>query len=42
VAKFDAKLWIPPKGAPIPEASPWSAENEKKAFSQFAKEATGK
>jgi len=35
IAKFDAKLWIPPKGAEIPAESPWSAENEKKAFAQF-------
>lgn len=35
IAKFDAKLWIPPKGKPIPAESPWSAENERKAFAQF-------
>jgi hypothetical protein len=35
IAKFDAKLWMPVKGAEIPKESPWSPENEQKAFSQF-------
>jgi hypothetical protein len=32
---FDTRLWIPPEGEePAPE-SPWSAENETKAFQAF-------
>ena len=41
-AKFMAKLWMPPKGAPIPAESPWSPENETKAFAQFKAATTGK
>lgn len=40
--KFNAKLWIQPKGAEIPAESPWSAENESKAFAAFKAETTGK
>lgn len=32
LAKFDRKLWLPPKGAEPPKESPWSAENETSAF----------
>lgn len=35
IAKFDLQLWLPPKGADIPEESPWSAENETRAFKAF-------
>lgn len=35
IAKFDARLWMPPKGAPIPKESPWSPENETAAFAAF-------
>lgn len=39
--KLDTRLWMPPKGeAPAPQ-SPWSAENEKKAFSAFVADFTG-
>ncbi len=40
VAKFKNRLWIPPKGAEIPESSPWSAENETGAFEAFKAQAT--
>lgn len=35
VEKMRAKLWVPPpkSAAPIPANSPWSAENESRAFS---------
>ncbi len=36
VAKFRAKLWQPPKGQRPDARSPWSAENESKAFAAFA------
>jgi hypothetical protein len=33
IRDLKAKLWVPPrKDAPIPANSPWSAENESKAF----------
>jgi hypothetical protein len=32
LAKFDRKLWMPPKGEEAPAESPWSAENETSAF----------
>lgn len=32
LAKFDRKLWMPPKGEEAPAESPWSAENETNAF----------
>lgn len=32
VDKFRASLWMPPKGEVPPPQSPWSAENESKAF----------
>lgn len=41
-AKFDAKLWLPEKGKAIPKESPWSPENESKAFAAFKAETTGK
>ena len=41
VVKFKNRLWIPPKGAPIPAASPWSAENERGAFEAFKTQASG-
>ena len=41
IAKFDAKLWRPPVGA-IPDArSPWSAENETKAFQALKSQLAG-
>lgn len=36
IATFKARLWRPPPGAVIPAESPWSAENERAAFSTFA------
>lgn len=33
VEKFRAKLWQPPIGVAAHERSPWSPENESKAFS---------
>lgn len=37
--KFKAALWRPPsKTAPIPKESPWSPENEMKAFSALRME----
>lgn len=39
--KFDARLWIPPKDEEIPAQSPWSAENERSAFSAFSREISG-
>ena len=41
VEKFKQKLWMPPaymKGKPIPAASPWSAENETRAFAALKAE----
>lgn len=32
LAKFDRKLWMPPKGEEAPAESPWSAANETSAF----------
>lgn len=32
IAKFDSKLWMPPKGVAPDPRSPWSPENEMKAF----------
>lgn len=32
LAKFDRKLWMPPKGEEAPVESPWSAANETSAF----------
>ena len=36
VAKMRARLWQPPKGERPDARSPWSAENEGKAFAAFA------
>lgn len=35
LAKFDRKLWMPPKGEEAPPESPWSAANETDAFKAF-------
>jgi hypothetical protein len=35
LAKFDRKLWMPPKGEVPPPESPWSAQNETDAFKAF-------
>lgn len=35
LAKFDRKLWMPPKGEEAPAESPWSAANETSAFQAF-------
>lgn len=35
VQKFKSSLWMPPKGVAIPAESPWSVENETKAFAAF-------
>src|SRR3546814_13725564 len=35
LAKFDRKLWMPPKGEEPPAESPWSAANETSAFQAF-------
>lgn len=35
LAKFDRKLWMPPKGEEPPPESPWSAANETSAFQAF-------
>lgn len=32
VTKFDTRLWMPPKGVAPDARSPWSPENETKAF----------
>lgn len=32
IAKFHASLWKPPKGVAADRRSPWSPENETKAF----------
>ncbi len=32
LAKFNRKLWMPPKGEEAPKESPWSAANETSAF----------
>lgn len=32
VAKFDSSLWMPPKGVAPDARSPWSPENETRAF----------
>ena len=32
VSKFDLKLWMPPKGVQPDARSPWSPENETRAF----------
>lgn len=32
LAKFDRRLWMPPKGEEAPAESPWSAANETNAF----------
>lgn len=42
--KIDAKLWAPPpeeRGKPISAKSPWSAENELKAFAGLQAALTG-
>lgn len=36
VAKFDRKLWMPPKGVAPVAGSPWSPEAETEAFNQLA------
>lgn len=38
VARFDRRLWMPPKGEAAPKNSPWSAEAETAAFKMFAAE----
>lgn len=35
LAKFDRKLWMPPKGEEPPPESPWSSANETSAFQAF-------
>ena len=40
VRKFDARLWVPPKGV-APTEGPWSAEAETTAFKAFAKQVKG-
>lgn len=35
LAKFDRKLWMPPKGVVPPPESPWSSANETSAFKAF-------
>lgn len=35
VAKFDARLWMPPVGV-VAESGPWSVEAETQAFGAFA------
>lgn len=39
-AKLRGRIWLPPKGEVITPESPWSAQNETKAFGAF-KAATG-
>lgn len=41
LAKFDAQLWQPVKGVEIPAESPWSPENEQKAFAAFKSSVQG-
>ena len=44
IAKFDRRLWQPPKreqAKPIPKESPWSAEREKAAFNALRAQMTG-
>lgn len=36
LARFNAKLWMPPAGVEIDSRSPWSAENENKALAGLA------
>lgn len=43
-SRMEAKLWAPPpeeRGKPIPAKSPWSAENEMKAFAGLQAALTG-
>jgi len=40
VRKFDARLWVPPKGV-APTEGPWSPEAETNAFRAFAKQVRG-
>jgi hypothetical protein len=41
VAKFSARLWMPPKGTMPDARSPWSAENETRAFAAVKAMASG-
>jgi hypothetical protein len=41
VAKFDTRLWRPPKGVKPAPGSPWSAERESAAFAGFASQVRG-
>ena len=36
IDKYNAQLWMPPKGIEPDERSPWSPENEAKAFSALS------
>src|SRR3546814_6580102 len=38
LAKFDRKLWMPPKGEEPPAESPWSAANETSDFQAFTEQ----
>lgn len=40
VRKFNARLWVPPKGV-APTEGPWSAEAETSSFKAFAKQVRG-
>lgn len=39
--KFDAKLYMPPKGVRAEPGSPWSPESETAAFDSFVSEVSG-
>lgn len=41
IAKFDKRLWMPPKGVAAPKGSPWSAEAETGAFRAFVAQVKG-
>ena len=36
IAKFDRRLWMPPKGVAPAPGSPWSPESETEAFGELA------
>lgn len=40
VAKWEAKLWLPPKGEVVTQG-PWSAEAETQAFKSFVSQVKG-
>jgi len=42
VEKFKRRLWIPPKGAVIPENSPWSSKNTAASVNSLRAAVTGK